>query len=379
MLSASSRATLGYNRALDGLRALAVAAVVAEHAGYTIAGLPVQGSFGVCVFFVISGFLITGLLLAEHERTGRIGVRAFYRRRWARLMPALGTVVAITVGWLLAVGVPVRTWWAGAVGALTYTTDFLEISPAYPHISGYFEWSWSLAIEEQFYLVWPALLIALLALGRRLDRGRLPLLAACVLITIGAWLDRAHMGQVRVSAQRLNFSFDSHMDQIALGAAIAILTAGHLVVAWAGRVLDVLGLLALVVLVAVALHDSAVRQHPLDPDGYTQVTVLCVLVVVALVVAPSGRFGRLLSWAPLVHLGKLSYGLYLWNMLAVNVYAHTFGHKPADGGWAVVPWLVVLVLVAELSYRVVEQPLRRRWAHRPEPQPGAVEPRAATL
>ena len=95
MLSASSRATLGYNRALDGLRAFAVAAVVAEHAGYTIAGLPVQGSFGVCVFFVISGFLITGLLLAEHERTGRIGVRAFYRRRWARLMPALATVVEL--------------------------------------------------------------------------------------------------------------------------------------------------------------------------------------------------------------------------------------------------------------------------------------------
>jgi len=104
-----------------------------------------------------------------------------------------------------------------------------------------------------------------------------------------------------------------------------------------------------------------------------------VLVVIALVVAPGGLLARPLSWAPLVHLGKLSYGLYLWNMLAVNVFLHAFGHEPAPGGWAILPWLAVLVAVAELSYRVVEQPLRRRWAHRPEPRAGAVEPRTANV
>jgi peptidoglycan/LPS O-acetylase OafA/YrhL len=372
-------ATLGYNRALDGLRALAVAAVIAEHSGVLVAHRRVQGSFGVCVFFVISGYLITGLLVAEHDRTGRIGVRAFYRRRWARLMPALATVVAVSVAWLLATGVPVRTWWAGLVGALGYVTDFLEITPAYPHISENFEWSWSLAIEEQFYLVWPALLIALLALGLRFGRARTPVLVACAVVVLGAWIDRAHMGSVRVSAQRLNFSFDSHMDQIAFGALIAIVTGGRVLGSRLRRALDVLGLVAIGLLTVATLHDQWVRRYTLDPDGYTQVTVLSVLVVLALVVAPSGLLARPLSWPPLVHLGKLSYGLYLWNMLAVNVFVYAFGHQPAPGGWALLPWLVVLVAVAELSYRLVEQPLRRRWAHRPEPRAGAVQPRTANV
>ncbi len=368
-------ASLGYNPALDGLRALAVASVIVEHSGHSV-----QGSFGVCAFFVISGYLITGLLVAEHQRTGRIAVRAFYRRRWARLMPALAAVVAVTVAWLLATGVALRTWWTGLIGALTYTTDFLEVGPAYPHISDNFEWSWSLAIEEQFYLVWPAVLIGLLALGRRWSLGRRPLLAACGLLVVGAWIDRAHIGLVgHVNPQRLNFSFDMHMDQIALGAGIAVLAAGRAAGPRVRRALDLTGLVAFGLLVAVAIDDSLVRTHRLDPDGYTEVSLLCLLVVLALVAAPAGLFGRVLSWPPLVHLGRLSYGLYLWNMLAVNVFVHYFGHQPGAAGWALLAWLAVLVVVAELSYRLVEQPLRRRWAHRPEPQPEAVELQPAAV
>jgi peptidoglycan/LPS O-acetylase OafA/YrhL len=353
--------TVSYNPSLDGLRALAVAGVVAEHAGFRIGGF-----YGVTAFFVVSGYLITALLLAERTRTGGIGMRAFYRRRFARLAPALLLVLACTVGWLVLTVTPPREWWAGLVGALTYSTNFLDASPLQPHVGSYFEYTWSLGIEEQFYLVWPVLLVGVLALGRRW--GRRVLLAVCLAVIAGAWLSRAAMLAGHASPQRVNFSFDSHMDAIALGAVVAIVLAGRR----PGRVLrwmsGAAGALALGLLCAIVADRTILRLREVDANGYGQVALLCTVLVIALAASPAGRLGRALSWRPLVHLGRLSYGLYLWNMLVRNVFVFVTGEKPAHAGWTGLLWVALLVALAEASYRYVESPLRRRFAHRP-PRP----------
>ena len=361
------RRTLGYNRALDGLRAAAVAVVICDHAG-----LPAVGTYGVVVFFVISGYLITGLLLAEHGSTGTLSIRDFYRRRFARLAPALLLVVGVTVAWVIGIGLSVSNWFAGLVGALTYTTDFIEQTALQPHISTYFEWSWSLAIEEQFYLVWPVLMIVLLAFGGRWGRTWLASFAGAVVVL--AWLSRADMAGVQSAQQSVSFAFRTHMDAIALGAILAIVTAGRRFGRIARHTAGAVAVLAFVTL--GVLMDGSLKILPLysgDARGYGQVALLCLVIVAGLVIAPSGVLARFLGWGPFVHLGRLSYGLYLWNMLFMNGFNQLFGHKPTDAGWAGLLWLLALVATAEASYRWVETPLRKRWAHRPEPaaQPAA--------
>jgi peptidoglycan/LPS O-acetylase OafA/YrhL len=352
-------ATLGYNRALDGLRALAVGAVIAQHAGFDVGGF-----YGVTVFFVISGYLITALLLAEHANSGRIGVRAFYRRRWARLAPALFVVVGVSVIWLLAIGVPVSTWIAGPIGALTYSTDILEVTSVVPHISNYFEWSWSLAIEEQFYLLWPVIMIVLLSIGRRV--GTRLLLVVSLGVVVLAWVQRAAMVRSGAAPGRVNFAFDTHMDAIAVGAVLAIVVAGRTFGRLTRTAVGLAGLIAILALGSIIRAQTVTRWFDTDANAYGEVTLICLVVVAAVVIAPSGPLSRILAWAPLAHLGKLSYGLYLWNMLVRNVFLKYAGHKPAHTGWAGIMWLATLIVVAELSYRLVETPLRRRWAHRPD-------------
>ncbi len=131
-------------------------AVVAQHFSY-----PVIGFYGVSVFFVLSGYLITSLLLTEREAKGTVDMRAFYRRRFARLSPALVLAVSAILIWVVATGQPIRTWFAGALGSLSYTTDLIEVRRRCKTapVTSNFEWSWSLAVEEQFYLVWPALIL----------------------------------------------------------------------------------------------------------------------------------------------------------------------------------------------------------------------------
>lgn len=363
---------MGYQPALDGLRALAVTAVIVQHAGYVVGGY-----FGVTIFFVISGYLITGMLLAEHDSTGVIALGAFYRRRFARLAPALSLAVVVILGWLLATGVSIASWWAGLVGTLTYTTDLLLAAPLVQHVGSY-EWSWSLGIEEQFYLVWPLLMILLL--GRRAGRVSLAVVAAAVVAL--AWVQRARLSYGRPSHERVNFTFDTHMDAIALGALLALLLAGGAVGCsvqssrLARVVVQCACVLAAVCVVAVIRQPwQTERLTSRDLAGYGQVGLLCAVVVGGVVLTPLGPVSRLLALPPFVHVGKLSYGLYVWNLLLVSVFEHLTGHLPAHTGFALLAWVLALLAVAELSFRWVELPLRRRWAH-PRPAVAGIVPEA---
>ena len=345
----------GYNAALDGLRALAVAGVVLGHAG--VRG--VAGYHGVTLFFVISGYLITSLLIAERERTGRIRFGRFYLRRLARLGPAMVLVVVVSVIWLLAIRYPVQEYWLGVTGTMTYTMDLIQVWFGNDAVSSYFQWSWSLSIEEQFYLVWPLLL--LLLINRASLKVTLVIMSGSVVLV---WIGRVlqHAGNPTHEAEF--YGPLSHADALILGALLAILlmVAGNST--WPRRIAQILGpigLLGLVVVFAFPRGLPIVRYA--DPSGFGQTALFSLFVIMWIAVMPKGWLGRALSIRPLVFVGKLSYGIYLWNLLLAYVFVYFVGVKPA-GSWLGLLYPFVLLAVCYLSYRFVEDPLRKRWAPR---------------
>lgn len=347
--------TFGYNPALDGLRALAVAGVVIGHAG--IRG--VAGYHGVTLFFVISGYLITSLLIAERERSGSIRFGQFYLRRLARLGPAMVLVVVVTVIWLLAIRFPWEQYWLGVVGTLTYTMDLVQVFFGNEAVSSYFQWSWSLGIEEQFYLIWPVLL--LLLINRASVRLTLVILTAVV---AAVWVGRIVQHAQGVSHEAEFYGPLSHADGLILGAMLAIILMVARDSPWPARLARVLGPIGLIGLVVVFAFPRGLPVVRLaDPAGFGQTAVASLLVILWVAVLPRTWIGRLLSTRPLVFVGKLSYGIYLWNLLLVYVFLYFVGVKPVGSWWGLL-FPVALLGVCYASYRFVETPLRHRWAPR---------------
>jgi peptidoglycan/LPS O-acetylase OafA/YrhL len=344
---------LGYKPALDGLRGLAILGVLFRHAFH----VPLGGGFGVDLFFVLSGFLITTLLLEERERTGRISFREFYRRRALRLLPALVTMLLAFVVVDLARAAlerrsDVLVDGMRALGlSAFYTANFVAAfhRSALSHLP--IGQLWSLAEEEQFYLLWPLALIVLLRGGLR-RRG----VMAVLWILIGAVVvERFALTATHASPDRLYYGPDTHSDGLLLGCLVA---------SWLRKpsrlALDrTLGFAALAVLAAVAY------------DPFFEFAVVAVVVTMAsaalvttVVAQPDGLVARAASIRPLVLIGRISYGLYLWQGLTL---------------WTVGPahrWLGVFLafVMAGLSYRYVEQPFLRRKRRRAERTPATSSP-----
>jgi peptidoglycan/LPS O-acetylase OafA/YrhL len=363
-LTAAKESTrLAYNPALDGLRAVAILAVVAQHAG--IPGL--SGYHGVTLFFVISGYLITRLLLKEHDRSGRVELRRFYARRFARLGPALVVVVAATWVWLAITGEPVSSYWGGIVGSLTYTTDLIQAVSGNGSVGHYYQWSWSLGVEELFYLVWPISLL-LLARWHRFATAAVVLVAGIA----GCWALRAFLIAGGMNHNRFFFAPDTNADALLLGALLALV-----LVRWphsralriAGRIAGPLGLLALIALVWPYSGDALAQT---DKGALGQAALASAGLVLWMATSPAGWAAAAFSWRPLVLVGKMSYGIYLWNLLTIFVFASIVHARPV-GTWWGLAWFVALGGVSYLSWRFVETPLRQRWA------PTSVPERAAAL
>lgn len=369
--AANGSSRLGYNPALDGLRAVAILAVVGQHAG--IPGL--SGYHGVTLFFVISGYLITRLLLKEHDRSGSIRLPRFYARRFARLGPALIVVIAVTWGWLAITGEPLTSYWGGILGSLTYTTDLIQEFSGNSSVGHYFQWSWSLGVEELFYLIWPISLL-LLAKWHRFALSATVLLAGVV----GSWALRAVLISGGMNHNRFYFAPDTNADALLLGALLALL-----LVRWphsralriAGRIAGPLGLLALIALVWP--HTGNALMH-IDEGGLGQAALASAGLVLWMATSDAGRTAAVFSWRPLVFVGKLSYGIYLWNLLTIFVFASIVHRSPMASWWGVV-WFATLIGVAYLSWRFIETPLRTRWAPvaRPEAEPPPVGEAADSL
>lgn len=356
---AAGAARLPHLPALDGLRGLAVAAVVVYH--LTPGTLP-GGFLGVDVFFVLSGFLITSLLLSERERNGRVSLRTFYLRRLRRLVPALLLVLtalatyaafvadAAELARLRSHGLASLAWvanWQFIVDDTSYTEVLTGASPL-RHM-------WSLAIEEQFYVVFPLLVIVLGVVTAW--RGSLrPVLIAVA--AVGAVASAVWMAVVYDPAggiERAYFGTDSHAHGLLIGVVLGALLLGRPPTEGRGaRVLSIAAVpAAAVVLGAFVL---AAESAPWMYRG----GFFAVGLAVAVVIAASQRAGWLrvaLSWRPLVGLGLISYGVYLWHWPIIVLV--TEQRVDVSGAALGVLQLALTVACALASYRLVEVPIRR--------------------
>lgn len=348
-----------YQPALDGLRALAVVAVLLYHGNATWA----RGGFlGVDAFFVLSGYLITSLLLIEHARQGRIALRAFWARRARRLLPALFAVlVAVAAyGAFLAPADQVRSIWADGISTLLYVQNWHQI---FSHQS-YFasgapsplRHAWSLAIEEQWYVVWPLLLGLLVALTRR---RRLRLLVVVVALAGASALLMAVLHEPGTDPSRVYYGTDTRAQSLLVGSALAVLLyhrpAGWGLGAGARRALDGAALVALAAAVW-AWSTTGSFSDWLYRGGFASMALLVAVVVAAAVAPGPGAVKYLLSRRPLVEVGLISYGLYLWHWPVYLVV--TKGRTGLDGDRLLLARLGVSFGVALASYHLVERPFR---------------------
>jgi Predicted acyltransferases len=352
---------------VDGLRAVAVAMVIAYHVAP--AALP-GGFIGVDVFFVISGFLITGLLLAPLA-AGVRGLRTFWLRRARRLMPALVLLVlacctvALVFGGDLLVGLG-----AQVLGAFTFSSNWIFIAQDHSYFAQdapqLFRNLWSLAVEEQFYLVWPfaVLLLALL----RSPRMRAAIALAMAVASATAM---ALLYSPGADPSRVYYGSDTHCFGLVLGAALAFalharrpfdLDAGESgFERFERRWAALLGMLSLAGLIACSM--SLTSDSPFAYRGGLPLVALLTVVLLWSTTRPGAALGRALDVAPLRFVGERSYGLYLWHWPALLLIQAAMPDWPRSGIPAIVPAalaLTITVVAAVASYRFIETPIRRR-------------------
>jgi len=355
---------------LDGLRAVAVLLVLGFHFGVGWLG---GGFFGVDVFYVLSGYLITGLLLAEFERRERIGLAAFWLRRARRLLPAL-LLVLVAVTLLVRFVEPsgaVPGYRGDALSALFYVSNWWQIASS----GNYFvatgavsplTHTWSLAVEEQFYLVWPLVVLAVLHLAGSFRRGVRAVLAVAALGAVASVVEMAALFHPGANTTRLYFGTDTHAQSVLIGAVLAcVLTLverdrGETGMDPAARgpaeraQLTALGVVGLGVVVALSWSlrgDSPAAYH----GGFALVALSSALVIVAVVSVPGGVLARVLSLAPFVWLGTISYGIYLWHF-PVAVFLDA-GRTGLRGPGLFAARTAVTVAVAAASFYLVERPV----------------------
>jgi peptidoglycan/LPS O-acetylase OafA/YrhL len=380
--SATPEVRLSYSPGLDGLRALAVMAVLLYHAD--LAWIP-GGFLGVEVFFVISGYLISALLLAEWRQKGSIDLKDFWLRRARRLLPALYVLLVVTLTFSV-VFLPgeVAGLRGDVVAAMGYVTNWFLIfgqesyfeSVGRPSVLQHL---WSLAVEEQFYLIWPVVLAVGLGLGATRLRRRRVLIVALVGASASA-VAMALLYTPGVDPSRIYYGTDTRATGLLCGAALAFLWSpgdkyrpaetrrhrlnlpgrGRFRRRWgwtAPLLLDVLAVVALGALIWFFLHLG--EFEPFLYRGGFVLVALATVVAIAAVVHPYAHIGsRLLGSAPMRWVGVRSYGIYLWHWPVFMVTRPEFD-VPFGGLPLLAVRIGITVVLADLSYRFVETPIRR--------------------
>lgn len=351
----SGQATRGYWPQLDGVRALSIAAVIAYHLGY----LP-GGWIGVDVFFVLSGYLITTIILAGGDRV--TGLRTFWGRRARRLLPAVLVLLLVLAvySWAGGPGLVPAQLRSPALATLFYTANWQQIASG----SGYFaqfsaphplQHAWSLAIEEQYYVIWPLLLAALLAAARseRFRNRRRVLVGATLFLTAvsAVWMGAAYH---LFGENRAYLGTDTRAWELLLGGALAMLcppgsSARHYR-AWSW--LAVTGLAGLAAGVATAGGPPAWVWY----GGLVAIGASSGLLIVGSVRAGGGWLARGLSLRPVRWIGTTSYGLYLWHWPAIVLI--TPDTSGLTGAALEAARLAAMLAAATVSYYLIERPLR---------------------
>ncbi|WP_281242126.1 acyltransferase family protein [Ruania alba] len=346
----------GFRPDIEGLRAVAIGLVLLYHA--EVVELVPGGFVGVDVFFVISGFLITGLLIRELERSGRVSLGRFYARRAKRLLPATGVVLVVTavLTWLSVSVVQWRVFGGDIVGAALYVVNWVLAGRSVDYLAedvgvSPVQHFWSLAVEEQFYIVWPLLLVLVGWWVRRRTHARLrPVMA----VAIGVVIVPSFVISLVWTASNPAVAFfvtPTRLWELGIGAFVAI--GAPLWPRVPARVAWVLGWFGLVAVVVSAV----VLTEQVAWPGYAALwpTVATALVIVA--GFTSGRWGAasLLAWKPAVWVGGLSYSLYLWHWPLLVTATNLWGELGGKKGLLVA---AASFVPAYLSYRLVENPLR---------------------
>ncbi|QNO37827.1 acetyltransferase [Protaetiibacter sp. SSC-01] len=346
---------------LDGLRAFAVIVVVLFH---LTPGAVVGGYLGVDVFFVVSGFIITRLLLIEHVSTGRIRLGSFWLRRARRLLPALVVLLlacssaALLVGGDVLVGLG-----AQLVTALTFSSNWYFIASGSDYFAStapeLFRNLWSLAVEEQFYLLWPLVLLLVVL--------RLPRVARVVVLALATVASATAMALMLTPGDPTSvyYATGTHAFGLTLGALLAVVSRwwSTRALEWplaARRILGTAGALSLAGLVALSI------AMPGEADWAYQGGLLAVAVLTAVLIAaflvPGSPLARAIDVAPLRWIGRRSYGIYLWHW---PVFVLLVALLPDWSSEPALAWALggiaaaITVVVAALSYRYVETPIRR--------------------
>jgi len=394
------RVEFSHYSGLDGVRGIAVAAVLLYHGGVAWAD---GGFLGVEVFFVLSGFLITSLLLAEWTRSSTISLGAFWARRARRLLPALSCLVAVIGLYYAAAGSAqaIPGLKGDGISALTYYSNWHQIATGTSYFAATgpvspLEHTWSLAIEEQFYLVWPIVVGGVLWLATRVTRatratrataGRaardtarrsrgplLVLFGVTVTGAIASAVDTAILFGSGRNLDRVYYGTDTRAASLLIGASLAIgfalwraggeragreparreraaVDRPRSRVAGAGALLALVGVLAAI----ATVHGSAGWLYPY---GLLAIDAAVAMLIVAAVAFPVSLAARLLALGPLRALGEISYGLYLWHFpLFLWLSAGTVG---MSGAPLLLVRLAVTLGVSTASYFLIEQPIRQR-------------------
>jgi peptidoglycan/LPS O-acetylase OafA/YrhL len=363
-----NRSKLGYVPALDGLRGFAILCVMASH------GTPyLQGGFiGVDIFFVLSGFLITTLLVQEFDGANSISLSNFYLRRVLRLGPALLVMLAAfcCLSFAALNGARAHNNLVDAYIALGYCTNWALALHLHP--SDYLIHTWSLSIEEQFYLLWPLGLLLLLHASRQ----RRHIVLATLVIAMMCWLSRSYHAMNVTSFSRSYYGLDTRADSLMTGCCLAVILSARLISEPVLKLLQII-LAATAPLAVAGLLVFAVYargDHFMMDWGFTMVEVLAAIMILDIFVNRRSLVKKLLTMNWLVWIGSISYGLYLWH--------YPIYRALADAGYDA--WTVFAVgsglsfLVAGLSYHSMEKPIlafkaRRFSQNQPQPLPAELD------
>ncbi|MDA8442017.1 MAG: acyltransferase family protein [Peptococcaceae bacterium] len=354
-----------YMPGLDGLRALAVFAVIAYHLNFAWAP---GGLLGVCLFFVLSGYLITDLLVMQWKLSGSMDLTGFWLRRARRLLPALYAMLAGVMAWT-ALFAPARlaSSWQDGLAAVFYISNWWFI---FHHVSYFasfgplspFGHLWSLAVEEQFYLVWPLLLW----LGLRFVPSRRRLVGLTLVGVLASAIAMALLYQPGMDPSRVYYGTDTRAFALLMGAVLAMVWPSRKLSATlplrSSIVLDLVGGIGLLV-VLLMIWQSNEYEEFLYRGGLLLFSVAAT-VLVAVLAHPASRLGKSFAWPPLRWLGVCSYGIYLWHY---PVIALTSPAVNTSGPDLLVAFgqVVASIVLAALSWRFIEEPVRNGAWRRP--------------
>lgn len=348
-----------YMPGLDGLRALAVLAVIAYHLNLPFVS---GGLLGVGVFFVLSGYLITDILMAEWAASQGLKLKSFWVRRARRLLPAMLSMVLIVVLWVpLFAPSQVTSLRGDALSSVFYFSNWWFIFHKVSYFASFglpspLNHLWSLAVEEQFYIIWPLVLLLLLRfLPRRWQR-----ISFTLLLATASALAMAIMFHPGVDPSRVYYGTGTRAFSLLIGAALAFVWPSRKLTTMPIKasgvlMLDIAGTTSLFIVLAMFFKTN--EYQPFLYRGGMVLLSLFTAVLIAAIAHPATRLGKLIGCAPLRFVGARSYGIYLWHYPVIILTSSAVNTGGIDILRAVLQ-VAVSVLLAALSWRYLEEPIR---------------------